>query len=199
MADAKTTALTSQTTRVNTDIFAMVNDPSGSPVSKKMELWVASGRWIGSSFPGSPSTGDVCYRTDRHIEYYYDGAQWLSTDLHFQSFNSVLGITVDTTLYIAIPYLGVYGIYLERLDVSMFRTAAGEWDAILLWSSTTNTQTTIVTVDGNGTTTNNWVPGSATIGAVLDANAKVLGLTFDEVSGTSTLFAIATLSYRLIE
>jgi hypothetical protein len=33
----------------------------------------------GSSFPGSPATGQHFFRTDRGIEYYYDGTRWLST------------------------------------------------------------------------------------------------------------------------
>lgn len=32
-------------------------------------------------FPSSPTTGDRFFRTDRAIEYYYDGSQWLSVHL----------------------------------------------------------------------------------------------------------------------
>lgn len=36
----------------------------------------------GTSFPGSPASGDRFYRTDRKIEYEYDGTRWLSVSQH---------------------------------------------------------------------------------------------------------------------
>jgi hypothetical protein len=36
----------------------------------------------GTSFPGSPSTGDRYWRTDLEMEFFYDGTRWLSTTLH---------------------------------------------------------------------------------------------------------------------
>lgn len=35
----------------------------------------------GAAFPSTPATGDRCWRTDRGIEYYWDGTRWLSTQL----------------------------------------------------------------------------------------------------------------------
>jgi len=37
----------------------------------------------GTSFPGSPSTNDKYYRTDRNLLYYYDGTRWLTTEVFF--------------------------------------------------------------------------------------------------------------------
>lgn len=45
------------------------------------ELGLSNGSvaWTaGTSFPGSPATGDRYYRTDRHLEYFYDGTRWLT-------------------------------------------------------------------------------------------------------------------------
>jgi hypothetical protein len=36
----------------------------------------------GTSFPGSVVAGDRYWRTDRGLEYYYDGTRWLTTQLH---------------------------------------------------------------------------------------------------------------------
>lgn len=36
----------------------------------------------GASFPVSPATGGVFWRTDLHMEFYYDGTRWLSTTLY---------------------------------------------------------------------------------------------------------------------
>jgi hypothetical protein len=50
-------------------------------------LTVASG----NSFPGSPNLYDRFYRTDRGIDYYYDGARWLSMPLLPLGINGVGG------------------------------------------------------------------------------------------------------------
>lgn len=36
----------------------------------------------GSSFPGSPATDTLCYRTDRDLLYYYDGTRWLTVQVY---------------------------------------------------------------------------------------------------------------------
>lgn len=201
MADEKITDLSLLTTPDNLDLSEIVSDPAGTPASKAIELWVKRGRWVGTSFPGSPATGTVCYRTDRHIEYYYDGTRWLTTQLFVMLLPSpsVAVITADTAYRIPIPYQGVYSLFLERLDVAMYRTAAGEWDVAFNYEDVTGAGTALITpIDGNGTTTNNWTPHSATIAAPLSASARILAIFFDEISGTSSLFAVANLSFRLV-
>src|ERR1700754_4638544 len=72
----------------------------------------------GTSFPVSPATGDVFYRTDRHIEYYYDGTRWLSTQLFtigpFQPDSTALNsltTSAGATRRAASPWNGVYDMY----------------------------------------------------------------------------------------
>lgn len=43
---------------------------------------VASGVPSGTSFPGSPTTNDLFYRTDLDILFVYDGTRWLCTCPH---------------------------------------------------------------------------------------------------------------------
>lgn len=38
----------------------------------------ASGMAGGTSFPGGPSSGDLFYRTDLHLQFFYDGTRWLT-------------------------------------------------------------------------------------------------------------------------
>lgn len=83
MADTKISALTAVGTAAGTDEFAV----NQGGVSKKATLAQVSAFAVasvaGSSFPGSPSTGDRYFRTDRGIEYFYDGTRWLSTQLFY--------------------------------------------------------------------------------------------------------------------
>ena len=47
----------------------------------------------GTAFPGNPSVGDRFLRTDRNLEYYYNGSMWLTTTLFYQ----------PLTAYVALP------------------------------------------------------------------------------------------------
>ena len=56
MANQKITQLTALTTPIRTDVIAIVDDPGGSPVTKKMELtympgWIypSDSRWVGTA------------------------------------------------------------------------------------------------------------------------------------------------------
>jgi len=155
----------------------------------------------GTAFPGSPSSGDLFYRSDRAIEYYYDGTRWLSTQLFSMNTGSFSGVSVTSETYFPVPYAGVYGLYLERFEATMLRNGAGEWDFTLGWrpaSNATTNDAALANIDGAGDTTVNWYSKSATIGAVLNATAKMLIVKATEVSGTATFTGAAMLFYRLV-
>ena len=61
----------------------------------------------GTSFPASPSTNDVFFRTDRGILYYYDGTRWLS---------------VHEFAYGAVPYSQVPGTLVTASSAALFVT-----------------------------------------------------------------------------
>lgn len=165
--------------------------------------WIASpaagGISSGTSFPGSPSSGDLFFRTDRNIVYFYNGTNWLSTFLlSIDMIHAGSSITANTNFFINVPYRGTYSIWLERLDCAMLRSGAGEFDIVLTWQNSANSPTTITTLDGAGDTSATWVNHSATIDSVLDSNARAFVLSVNEISGTSNVFASASLFYRLV-
>lgn len=152
-----------------------------------------------TEFPAEPSAGDRVFRSDRGIEYFYDGARWLSVQVFDVQFNGVQAVT-DTagSSYAPVPFLGEYSLWLERFETTAFRDAAGEWDIVLQWWSAGHAATTLVTIDGAGDPSGSWVTNAATIGAQLDANARALRTAFNEVSGAANYYAQATLRFRLI-
>jgi hypothetical protein len=153
----------------------------------------------GNAFPGAPANNDRFFRDDLDIEFVYQGTRWVSSQLHELSVQiSNAAATSNVLAYAPIPYQGVHGIFLERFDGTMFRTGAGEWDLRLQSITGPNVATTIATLDGNGTTANNWTSHGVEIDAVLDVNARVLEFGLIEVSGTVGCYGTATLSYRLI-
>lgn len=73
----------------------------------------------GTSFPGSPLTGEKFYRTDRLIEYYYDGTRWLSTQLYTAASTFNVTEQASTSSHWANPWYNLYQLYFER---AMFAT-----------------------------------------------------------------------------
>lgn len=156
----------------------------------------------GTAFPGSPTNGQMFFKTDvgsagELFRYNSSVGYWLSATPHLASLTSFQNAQADFSVYFALPYLGTYSIFLDRLDVTTFRTLAGEWDVLLQWVDSANSATTISTIDGSGNATSTWVPQSASPAVIVNANAKALQIAFDEVSGTSALFGNAILAYRL--
>lgn len=76
-----------------------------SPAAKRVLLGDASYARGGTAFPGSPSSGDIYWRTDLGMDFYYDGTRWLSTTLFradiperaATNVNWIGGITASTT------------------------------------------------------------------------------------------------------
>lgn len=201
-----------QIAAASVDDLADVDTTTTPPADGDVLTWVAAGsKWepaapasgsgtpSGTAFPGSPATNDRFIRTDRNIEYFYDGTRWLSTQLlsiSYQILNT--GVTADSTYYLAVPYQGTYSIWLERIDIAYHRTAAGEWDLLLGRMDNANVTTNIVTLDGAGDPTSSWRHKSATINALLNSSAEALTITADEISGTAAYYGGGVILYRLV-
>lgn len=152
----------------------------------------------GTSFPGTPATGDHFYRSDRNIQYFYDGTRWLSAQLMSIAIGEGVSTATTGTQYHAVPWTGVYDIYLDSFSYTSFRTAAGEWDITVNWVSASNVSTALGTVDGNGTPTSTWLAGTVAIGSVLSSSARSLSMVRTNVSGAASFFATVEIFYRLV-
>lgn len=203
MANKKISDLSAAGAAVGTDI---VEIETAAGVSKKQTL---SGIWSyfstlaggssGTSFPVSPSTGDRFSRTDRNIDYFYDGTRWLSTEIFTAGFaQGTGGISVDTNLVFNIPYLPTYDCYLIAWDTSYTRTAPGEWDLILSSLDSAGTLATIDTQDGSADATSTWINRSRSLTTLLTSSTKALRVAADEVSGTALIIHAASVQYRLV-
>jgi hypothetical protein len=87
----------------------------GITVSGTTSVTVA--RSSGTSFPGSPAAGDLFYRTDRNIEYSYDGTRWLTTQLFELPFNYDPSLTTNS---ITVNTAGVVYQYRPNFDYDMW-------------------------------------------------------------------------------
>lgn len=113
----------------------------------------ASGLRSGTSFPGSPSDGDLFYRTDRDVLYFYKSAitKWLSVDLKYVPF-SVGRVLNNTSVGGVMGLLPIFeDTYIEDVQlashlVSGTNNGTNFWTHALLKSAPNNTTTTVGSV-----------------------------------------------------
>lgn len=163
----------------------------------------AQGIPAGTSFPGSPSSNDLFYRTDRDLLYFYDGTQWLTVNLfEAQLFQEQLAgqSATGTAGYWAVD--STYGMYLVDVCCSLFvngtNSGTSFWTLAIARGNSANSYTDIATADTSADAGSTWLRKTLAINAVLDSTARVLRWRPVKTSTPGNLHAPATLRYRLI-
>jgi len=158
----------------------------------------------GTSFPISPASGDVFRRTDRSIEYYYDGTRWLSTQLFAlpiadqSAFNPK---TASGTLYTPNPFYGLYDVYvLTCTQLTYVGNASPSSNYFItqfhsvLGATATNIGTTIST---QGFTINWHTNSTINPNVVVPSTEAGFDITYTEVGACSQTIS-AGIVFRLI-
>jgi hypothetical protein len=159
----------------------------------------------GTSFPGSPATGDRYYRTDLHLEYYYDGTRWLTTTLFREPFGVVGGFipqTADGTL----GYLGIWNstdIWMETLYSGTFVLTTNDgskyWTVTLQKNNAAGSPSTIVSFTTAADTASTWTPKATSIGALLTPGTyKSLQVSGAKTTTPGNLYWNFSLTYRVV-
>lgn len=164
-------------------------------------LGVASG----TSFPGSPTTGDRFYRSDRHIEYYYDGTRWLSTQI-FSVNAPDRSATVSASTDYIVPHPGRargYDIYISNftvlIEVTSATTGTNYFTARL---ASYEDSTATVTNLGSGLTSqsatqNAWVVYNESISSVVAQTEEMMMMRFTR-AGSGVARLAGAFEYRLV-
>ena len=152
----------------------------------------------GTSFPGSPASNDLFYRTDRDILYFYDGTRWLTVNLYVIPMQlSIVAQTADTTTArFPVPYDAE--LYLVEWDVMTFLSGTAIWLINLNRHDSADSGTLVAQASTSGDSTATWTRHNVAINAVLDSSARVLTAASDETTGTATINWHAALRFRLI-
>lgn len=154
----------------------------------------------GTAFPGSPSTGDLFRRTDRNIEYFYDGTRWLSTQLYtldiLRQGTTSIGSTVSTLTRVANPWSGECDIYVEDGVFGYYLTSSGDWTLSI--QQTTASGTTTLVSSGNLTTATAWTTVRTAHNAVVSSSVVQFECTATENSGSTAIYPVFALTYRLV-
>lgn len=158
----------------------------------------------GTSFPGSPATNDLFYRTDRSMLYFYDGTQWLTV----QTFEVALAHqqmiypTATAATLAWMPIRQDYGMYLLKWHITTFvgspNTGSAYWTVALDRFTAANSSTNIASISTSADTQANWVNHDTAINAVLSSSARALRTIGTKTGSPGTIYPLSTISYRLI-
>lgn len=158
----------------------------------------------GTEFPDELRADDKFYRTDRNIEYFYDGTRWLSTQLFTLEITAqpaLFPVTATTTFRAPNPWAGVYELYVE----------SGSLNALVSTVTSTTYFTCVIRYEPGGNpavaltsnlstqniTVNAWSTISDDVGTVVPTTADAFQMLCTETDICSA-FLLGSIVYRLV-
>ena len=176
-----------------TTMFAVALQKSGTAATPETGTETTSA--TGTTFPTSPVTDQRFYRTDRRIEYLYDGTRWLSTQVFTETvaLQDVLKGRTATGLISrhGNSWSSRYSFYLEEFVANYIISGTGTWTIDLQNATGTVLAAASANVAGRGATR------VALNTVVADTNVD-FAMYVTELTGTSTIYAMGTIIYRLV-
>ena len=171
----------------------------------------AGGLVTGTSFPGSPSTGDRYRRSDLdYLVFFHDGTRWLSEQM-FTVAGSIYpsaALTATAAAAWRFPLPADLDTFLVKWDVFIRKNesgGAGNWTLELNVEDFDDGVTQLDSVSSSGLTDVKWYHYTRDLDDVIDSNAgnstaspTHLTVDMEETSGNATFFAGFTLYYRYI-
>lgn len=162
----------------------------------------------GSAFPGGPSSGQFFYRTDRRLEYFYDGTRWLTT-AQYEMVIPVSTVTFDpvsataSNHQVMAPHAGAYDLWLETFFVAFYVTGGTALSASHKWvvelRKTKDAGTTIAaTVTVSSGAIDSYRISTAAIDALLDPTHFVLYIQSTKTGTPGSLSIWPSFTYRLV-
>lgn len=175
-----------------------------SIASGTLSVSSAGGILSGTSFPVSPTTGDVFRRTDRQIEYYYNGTRWLSTQI-FTLSQDCQGALVPSTATFSIfsvnPWWNLYDMWLEEWSLTTLNalaTPASNYFTCELFRRDGSTSASISTpISTQNDAQNTYIGHRQTLGVLLDKTNEAFQVACTE-TGAQSLTALSVVTYRLV-
>ena len=189
--------------------FAQVLDDGTSPPAilfGYVEQAGGGGVESGTSFPGSPATNDLFYRSDRGILYYYDGTRWLSVQIFRDSFTNAEQANPTTTngaVMGAWPATqGANGIYVLAMEATALVVSTNDgsnyWTVGFDWRTQANVNTNLTSFNTSSDTPTNWYDKSVAVNAVLNSTARYIHAIVTKTGSPGSLYLYPCIKYRLI-
>lgn len=147
----------------------------------------------GTSFPGSPASGDFFYRTDLNLEFFWNGTRWLTTHLYIQPLETQRGFNVMSagTTWDSPRYQDL-GLWMEKFMVSMHVLTTN--DGTRYWTGTC--EGVVLSTQGLAANVTHVLQADLNTASAPDGNPT--GVTWTKVSTPGSLVGTAIIAYRLI-
>lgn len=197
-----------QQTSANVNVDGSIN--AGTTYYKGGVEWMGSG----TSFPGSPATNQRYFRTDRGIEYYYDGTRWLSTQLFdlTLAIRSAAALSGNGTFNVPVnPKHTINGIWVEGITgafvpVTVAQSTSNFFTLTCTIYTSGNLTATSLTLTGTTdtktfTVTGPWYEmdvGVTSVTAALSSGPFLFQAFLASTGSPGTYFFAAVMQYRLI-
>lgn len=164
-----------------------------------------AGTGAGSSFPASPATGLLFFRSDLGFLCYYDGARWLT----IHEYSAVMSTSAATSTVTNANLLTVaqrdnYAIDVTRIETSYFVATTN--NGTNFWTithqgqdGTFGTANNISSFDTSGAAANAW--GTFDVApnvTATPANYRHLNISVSKTNAPGQLSILSTVYYRLI-
>lgn len=163
----------------------------------------------GTSFPGSPTTGDLFHRSDLSPALWrFDGTRWRSEQVLSLSFPQTEKFAAYTATAnigrLPIPFIGVFGIWGLRFDWWLIpesgHDSSNYYTCKINWANQadSDTQWGAVTLDSKTATSSANFAFTGAIGAALSTDARELKLRIDKVSSAANItYATGVVHFQL--
>lgn len=158
----------------------------------------------GASFPGSPSSGWLYYRTDLRMWFVYDGSRWLSTELFttLTTGDPIAHSATGSRLYL--PFARGIGsdIYVDTIR-TIFFVSGGTLDGSNKWVLTLSSLVAGGTFGGTvhsiqSGSVSAWRETSTTLGSLLGGTEAMLRTTWTKTGAPGDLTAVTIVTYRIV-
>lgn len=158
----------------------------------------------GTSFPASPATNDLFFRTDRGLLYYYDGTRWLTVNeyTNYLGLATVLeGGNTPTTIASAIDH-GANGCWVTRIAATAYQ-ATGNGSNYVTYQLNSITPAIVThnigaSFNTSADTAGQVVLHTVTIGALVTAGDTLISLSGTLTGAPTGLQSHCTVFYRLV-
>lgn len=179
-------------------------------INTNYDLLDAQASVKGTAFPGTPATNTRVFRTDRNIEYFYNGTRWLSTAIFDQVIPKTdpavfpYAASIASPERMAVPWQGVYDLWLEQFQLVFFvvaGTALGashKWVSVLSKQVAAGTQTSLAIVNIDSGASNAYRTSLVTINALLGTTHFAFEISHTKTGTPGNLVVEPRLTYRLV-
>lgn len=156
----------------------------------------------GTSNPGSPSTGDLFFRTDLGLLIYYDGTRWLTVHLYHMSIGrNFTDMSATSVGNFGASVGGAYDLWIEDIlfssRVQTTNDATHRWTLEVYRSNVTGADTSIASrsTSADGTAKKNAV---VAVDALAGTDLVWLYTFGTKTNSPGVLQVAATVTYRLV-